>query len=203
MRKFMKTTVPTDGYGQVKKVGDRWIVHLEPMVDGNATVCYECVVDAEPDIAVLTGELAEWKAYIAGKELEIKKMVKIKELEEYDKSVAVNSFAIKMNGEKLTDYWLDRDLRSSLKDDVETAAEYGDTYNFDVRELGITLPLNCNKFLAALKELRVYAYTAFNVTSRHRAAINALTTVADVEAYDFTQGYPLKKEFNVEDLSDD
>lgn len=118
----------------------------------------------------------------------------------YDCSDAVNSFVITKNGIKVTDYWISRDLRTSLEGDVTAAASVGDTYKFDIRELGITLELNCRKFLEALSMLRRYAYTAYNVTSTHEAAINALTNVEDVEGYDFTHGYPEKLIFEITDL---
>lgn len=133
-------------------------------------------------------------------ELTTAKQKKLQELTVYDKSKAVDNFIINRGGVKLIDYWINRDLRTSLKDDVETAAKIGETYDFDVRELGITLTLNCEKFLAALETLRVYAYTTFNTTSRHMAAINALQTVEAVDAYDFTQGYPPHLTFNIEEL---
>lgn len=125
---------------------------------------------------------------------------KIAELIEYDSSPAVNSFEIRNHGMKLTDYWLDRDLRTSLEGDVRAASKIGDTYRFDVRELGITLTLSCEKFLEALDSLRQYAYTAYNVTSQHMAAINALTTKEAVESYYFTTGFPQQLVFNAEDL---
>lgn len=201
MKRFIKTIVPTEGYEEVKKIGNKWLVHLEPQVDGEATTCYEIMVNEQPVIATLTADLQEWKTYMAGRELEIKKMVKLQELTAYDKSKAVDNFIINRGGVKLIDYWIGRNLRSSLKDDVQAATKMGETYDFDVRELGITLTLNCEKFLAALDTLRVYAYTTFNTTSRHMAAINALQTVEAVDAYDFTQNYPPQLTFNLEDLT--
>ena len=73
-------------------------------------------------------------------------------------------------------------------------------YVFDIREMGVSLSLDCQKFLDALTTLREYAYTAYNATSRHLAAIDALGTKEAVESYDFTTGYPSKLEFNLEDL---
>ncbi len=97
--------------------------------------------------------------------------------------------------------WLTRDLRTSLEGDVLAASAISDTYTFDIREIGISLELNCNKFLAALAVLRRYAYKAFNVTSSHLVAINNLGTVQEVEAYDFTTDYPERLIFSVEELS--
>lgn len=133
--------------------------------------------------------------------LERAKQEKIDALLEYDSSDAVNSFELRQGGVKMTDYWLPRDLRTSLDGDVRACQASGHaTYNFDIRELGVTLPLDCAKFLAALTTLREYAYTAYNVTSQHMAAIGRLATVGEVEAYDYTVGYPPKLTFNVEDL---
>lgn len=200
MRNFIKTPVPTEGYQEVKQVGKIYVVHLEGVADGEITTCYECMTDSEPNLAELTQELQEYKAYRAERDLATAKKIKIAELMKYDSSPAVNSFEIRNHGMKLTDYWLDRDLRTSLEGDVRAASKIGDTYHFDVRELGITLTLSCEKFLEALDALRQYAYTAYNVTSQHMAAINALTTKKEVEEYDFTTGFPQQLVFNAEDL---
>lgn len=202
MRTFIKTVVPTEGYMEVKKVGDRYVVHLDPVSnpDDGSTTCYECMTDSEPDMAQLRDDLAEYKVHMAGVELALAKKEKIKALDAYDKSDAVNAFAITKQGVKVTDYWLPRDLRTSLEGDVLAASVIGDTYIFDIRELGISLELNCNKFLAALAVLRRYAYKAFNVTSSHLVAINNLGTIQEVEAYDFTTDYPEKLTFDITEL---
>ena len=205
MRRFIKTVVPVEGYEEVKKVGNSYVVHMEPVSpngdDSDTVECYETMTDDEPDMAALTEELRQWKHYICERELDAAKSERIKALLDYDTSTAVNSFEIRRDGVKLTDYWIPRDLRTSLEGDVMAASAVGDTYDFDIREMGITLSLDCNKFLAALNVLRQYAYTCYNVTSRHMAAINALQTVAEVEQYDFTVGYPPEKlVFNIEDL---
>ena len=201
MKRFVKTTVPSDGYKEVQQIGDRYLVHMEGVQDGDATTCYECMTDSEPDIAELTAELQTWKAYVAERELAVVKMVKKQELMEYDSSSAVNSFEIRRGGEKLTDYWLPRDLRTSLDGDVRACMAQGHSvYVFDIREMDVSLSLDCQKFLDALTTLREYAYTAYNVTSKHLAAIDALGTKEAVESYDFTTGYPSKLEFNLEDL---
>jgi hypothetical protein len=203
MRTFIKTVVPTEGYTEVKKVGEHYVVHLDPVnnPDDDSTTCYECITDDEPDISLLSADLEEFKAHMADVELSLAKKEKIKALEAYDKSSAVNSFTITKQGLKVTDYWLPRDLRTSLEGDVLAASAISDTYTFDIREIGISLELNCNKFLAALAVLRRYAYKAFNVTSSHLVAINNLGTVQEVEAYDFTTDYPERLIFSVEELS--
>jgi hypothetical protein len=115
-------------------------------------------------------------------------------------STAVNSFTITKNGELVTDYWIPRDIRTSLEGDVMAASSIGDTYKFDIREMGITLELNCNKFLEALSILRQYAYTAYNRTSEHMANVNNLASIEEVSQYDITTGYPEKLTFDIDSL---
>jgi hypothetical protein len=43
----------------------------------------------------------------------------------------------------------------------------------------------------------MYAVTCAGVTAQHKAAVNALTTVEEVEGYDFERLYPEKLIFNV------
>lgn len=202
MRQFIKTVVATEDYQEVKRLGDKYVVHQEPVEDkeSGTTACWETMTDAEPDMAVLAEELAAWKSHLADVELRIAKQQKIAEIAAYDMSSAVNSFEIQNNGVKVTDYWIGRDLRTSLEGDVLAAESVGSTYKFDIREMGVTLELDCAKFLAALAVLRRYAYTAYNVTSQHIANVNALTSVVEVEAYDYTEGYPEKLVFDIAEL---
>lgn len=201
MRRFVKTTVPADGYEEIRKVGERYIVHMEPVSNGDGSVtCYECMTNDEPDMEVLARDLEIYKEYINQIELKIAKSEKCKEIQDYDISDNVNSFEIRRGGEKFTDYWIDRDLRTSLEGDVKACKEISDTYKFDIREFGVTLELDCDKFLTALISLRQYAYTAYNVTSQHLSNVNNLTTVEEVQNYDYTQDYPQKLIFNIEDL---
>lgn len=94
MRRFVKTTVPSDEYQEVQQVGDRYLVHMEGVQVGDAITCYECMTDNEPDLVQLSEDLQEYKAYIDAKELEVAKREKIVALMAYDSSDAVNSFTI-------------------------------------------------------------------------------------------------------------
>lgn len=200
MTQFMKVSVPAEGYAEVSRIGNLYVVHLDGVQNGSMIDCYECTTEDTPNIDRLQNDLVDWKNYIAGKDLKFVKEAKCKDLLKYDSSNAINSFEIRRGGIKVTDYWLDRDLRTSLEGDVTACSKVKNTYNFDIRELGITLELDCQKFLDALGVLRQYAYTAYNVTSQHLATINQLTSVQDVQNYNFTTGYPEKLVFDLEDL---
>ena len=112
---------------------------------------------------------------------------KIAELEAYDAS-EVNSFSV--NGK---DMWLDHDLRQQLRISLDALSQAGRenvTKWFDGVEY--TYPIDVWYYMLGLVE--VYASDALNVTESHKAAINALESIEDVEAYQFT-GYTEKLAF--------
>ena len=113
---------------------------------------------------------------------------KIAELEAYNKSDAVDSFTI--NGKTM---WLDHDLRQQLRISLDALSQAGRenvTKWFDGLEY--TYPIDVWYYM--LGQVEVYAADALNVTESHKAAINALDDIEDVEAYEFT-GYPEKLSF--------
>ena len=114
---------------------------------------------------------------------------KIAKLEAYDSSDAVNSFTIDGNP-----MWLTVDERQQIATQISANEAVGRTEM--TRWFGgqsFTFPLTSWKQM--LVALEVYAGDALNVTEGHRAAINALTSVSNVEAYQFEQGYPEKLSF--------
>jgi hypothetical protein len=117
------------------------------------------------------------------------KSAKIAELEAYDASDAVNSFSV--NGKTI---WLDAQTRQQLRislDAMQQAGRENVTKWFDGEKY--SYPIDVWYYMLGLVE--VYASDALNVTESHKAAINALTSVSDVEAYDYTVGYPDKLSF--------
>jgi hypothetical protein len=117
------------------------------------------------------------------------KNAKITELEAYDASDAVNSFSV--NGKQM---WLDAQTRQQLRislDAMQQAGRENVTKWFDEEQY--TYPIDVWYYMLGLVE--VYASDALNVTEAHKAAINALDDIEDVEAYDYTVGYPDKLSF--------
>ena len=113
---------------------------------------------------------------------------KIAELEAYNKSEAVDSFTI--NGKVI---WLDHDLRQQLRISLDAMQQAGrETVTKWFDGLEYTYPIDVWYYMLGLVE--VYASDALNVTESHKAAIHALESVEDVEAYQFT-GYPEKLSF--------
>ena len=108
------------------------------------------------------------------------KSSKIAELEAYNKSDAVDSFTI--NGKVM---WLDHDLRQQQAG-RETVTKWFDGLEY-------TYPIDVWYYMLGLVE--VYASDALNVTEAHKAAINAKTTVKQVNSYNFKKNYPEKLVF--------
>lgn len=117
--------------------------------------------------------------------LERAKVEKIDDLRTYDSSPAVNSFSL--FGE---DMWIAPDERSNYMLTLQGAKRLGiETITF----LGHNVPVD--DALNMLDAINVYAMQCVSVTDAHMKAINKLTTVEEVEAYDFTVGYPEKLVF--------
>lgn len=118
---------------------------------------------------------------------------KLDEITAYDSSAAVNGFTI--DG---TEMWLDKATRVGLVNSVNaTEIIGGTTITLWYGSLSFELPLAlARQMLAALE---VYALECFNVTARHKAAVEALMESAEnadvIEAFDITEGYPAKPQF--------
>lgn len=121
--------------------------------------------------------------------LERAKQEKLAELDSYDSSEAVNSFTL---GNQTM--WLTRDERTQIDESINAYKKKGETYMTKYfGGMPYTFPLTLWETM--LNELIVYASEALNVTEAHKAAINALESVEEVEAYDFTISYPEKLSF--------
>lgn len=122
---------------------------------------------------------------------------KLRDLESYDNSSEVNDCIIVYQGNELH-YWANKTERDALKGALRDCMVLGRTeYRLDLREKGISITLPCELLLQMLAALEVYAIDCYNKTTDHRFAINALTTLEEVEAYDFKVGYPEKLRFEV------
>ena len=114
-----------------------------------------------------------------------------REITAHDTSSAVNGF--KLNG--LT-VWLDKDTRMGLMNSTTIAKNMGQETT-TVWFGGISMTIPCDTAIQMLSALEMYALECFNVTAEHKAAVAAMTSIDDVVAYDYTQGYPTQLEINV------
>ena len=120
---------------------------------------------------------------------EAKEML-IAEITAYDKSPSVNSFLLN-NKQR----WLDVDLRRSLSYSTTILKEDGEK-TVDIWFDTECETMNIDNALYMLKELEVYAKQTNNVTHQHKAEVMSLTSIAEVESYDITKGYPDKLVFS-------
>lgn len=119
------------------------------------------------------------------------KSLKISQITEYDQSDAVNQFLL--GGKRM---WLDKDTRVGLVNSItieQTAGKETTVLWHDAMKYVIPIPLA----LQMLAALELYALDSYNATQEHIAAVKALTTKEEVEAYDYTSGYPEKLVFNL------
>lgn len=126
-----------------------------------------------------------------GMTVEEAKEMLIAEITDYDTSSSVNGFML--NGLLV---WLDKATRVGLMNSTTIAKAAGQ----EATTLwlgGLKLVVDCDKAIQLLSALEMYALECFNVTASHKAAVNELTTIEEVEAYDYKKGYPKMLEMSV------
>lgn len=121
--------------------------------------------------------------------LERAKVAKINAIEVYDKSDSVNSFTL--GGQKM---WLTVSERQQIDEQLEAHKKYGRT-EMTRYFCGVPFTFTLEQWEQMLTKLLIYAGDALNVTESHKAAVMAMESVEDVEAFDITQGYPKKLVF--------
>jgi len=139
-----------------------------------------------PTVAQLTEwGFVEYVPPVHERTLEEAKREKIEELEDYDSSTAVNEFFLNNEG-----MWFEPAKRDNYLNSLQSAKRLGQT---TVPFLGQTLSID--DAITMIDSVNLYAMQCVGVTDTHRANIEALQSIADVDAYDFTVGYPQKVSF--------
>ena len=116
--------------------------------------------------------------------LSLCKKVKVAEVDRYDKSKNVNGFYI---GD--IHAWLDKATRVGLANSIAIEKASG-KIETTLYLNGTALTISIEKAQQMLSSLELYALDCYRKTEEHKATINALTTIEEVENYDCTQGYP-------------
>lgn len=121
--------------------------------------------------------------------LDFAKQAKIDEINMYDKSLAVESFSI--NG---IDVWLDKATRAGLKLRFESEIALNkEMTTLWYEDKSFTLPLNAA--IQMLYALEVYASECYDNTHYHISNVKKMTSIDEINLYDYTTGYPDKLEF--------
>ena len=124
--------------------------------------------------------------------VEAAKNKKLREIRAYDSSDSVNEFYLV--GQPM---WLDAQTRQTLRISIDSYTNMG--YEQVTKWFGgqrFTFPTAA--WTEMLNALEVYAAEALNVTELHKAEVNSLNNVEDIEAYDITAGYPEKLNLTTE-----
>lgn len=191
---FIKTIIPEAAFRKQYELGSLMIYHIGEVLNKElgAYECYEC------SMAVSSFDEEEVKnafdEYIQGIEkikLQQAKQDKLQEIDTYDLSSAVNGFML--NGLLV---WLDKATRVGLMNSTTIAKAAGQKTT-TLWLGGLKLVVDCDKAIQLLSALEMYALECFNVTASHKAAVNELTTIEEVEAYDYKSGYPKMLEMSV------
>lgn len=128
---------------------------------------------------------------VSGNALKAAKKAVVAEIVAYDASPAVNGFVL--NGSLV---WLDKATRVGLMNSTNIAKATGSA-NTTLWLGGERMVVPCDKAIQLLSALEMYALGCFNVTASHKAAVEAMTTLDEVLAYDYTQGYPERLKMEV------
>ena len=174
-------------YGESIMLGKTWYIggkrldtpHDDVPEDFEETeIPHESIAD-EP---ALTDEMK-------AQELEYAKREKIREIEDYDESDAVNSFVI--GGVRM---WLSFDERTRIRSSIGAYRNEGKktmTKWFGGKEFTFDL----DTWQGMLDKLSVYASEALNVTEGHKAEVEAMTDIDLVRGFDVEAGYPERLRF--------
>lgn len=180
-------------YGEIIMLGKTWYIggkrldtpHDDVPEDFEETeIPHESLTDglqgpAEP---VLSDEMQM-------QELAYAKMEKIMEIDDYDQSDSVNSFVI--GGVSM---WLTFDERTRIRSSIDAYRNGGKetmTKWFGGKEFTFDL----DTWQIMLDKLSIYASESLNVTEAHKAEVEAMDNIEEVNAFDVKEGYPEKLTF--------
>ena len=191
---FIKTFIPQGDFREKYEHGGMMVRHLAAVLDEKmgAYECYECTVPiGEYDEGEIQKAFAEFSVKMDALKLKQAKVDKIAEIAAYDTSDKVNGFVL--NGLLV---WLDKATRVGLMNST-TIAKAAGKQTTTLWLGGLKLVIDCDKAIQLLSALEMYALECFNVTASHKQAVSELTTIEEVEAYDYKAGYPKMLEMSI------
>ena len=191
---FIKTFIPQGDFREKYEHGGMMVRHLAAVLDEKmgAYECYECTVPiGEYDEGEIQKAFVEFSVKMDALKLKQAKVDKIAEIAAYDTSSSVNGFML--NGLLV---WLDKATRVGLMNST-TIAKAAGKQTTTLWLGGLKLVVDCDKAIQLLSALEMYALECFNVTASHKQAVSELTTIEEVEAYDYKAGYPKMLEMSI------
>lgn len=193
MTNFVYTVIPASEYKDKNEVGNRTIFHFNPVEEGDIITCIECSVNTEDaNEQQIKNDLNTFINQSNIKKNNRKILNVISKINEYDKSNQVNGVTI--NGMYT---WFDKATRVGLRNSTNVLKKLGnETTSLWVNNKEITI--KCDQLIDMLDKLEVYALNCFDITSKHKRNVYQLSTIEEIENYDYTSGYPEKLTFTYE-----
>ena len=193
MTNFVYTVIPASEYNDKHEVGNRTIFHFNPVEEGDIITCIECSVNTEDaNEEQIKNDLNTFINQSNIKRNNRKILNVISKINEYDKSSQVNCVTI--NGMHT---WFDKATRVGLRNSTNVLKKLGnETTSLWVNNKEITI--KCDQLTDMLDKLEVYALNCFDITSKHKRNVYQLSTIEEIENYDYTSGYPEKLTFTYE-----
>lgn len=199
---FIKTSIPESQYKQRYNLGNIIVYHIGTTFNNeqNTYECYECTLPTSIfDEDVIKSAFSEFIAKINAIQLKQAKADKIAEIAAYDTSSSVNGFIL--NGMLIPWSKDDHnspnvDKRMGLRQNIADKIALGEE-NISIWLKGMSFTMPCAQAEVLMRSIENYAYECFNVTASHKVAVSELTTIEEVEAYDYKAGYPKMLEMSV------
>jgi len=113
--------------------------------------------------------------------------IRLQELAEYDSSPEVNEFYVND-----IPMWYNNMERVSIDYLLHIEENNGQTTTDLYDKNGNKFTVNIDIAIAMLAQVELYAKDCYDVTTQHRADLNALTNIDDILAYDIKTNYPEK-----------
>jgi hypothetical protein len=123
--------------------------------------------------------------------LEEVKEAKIGDIQNYDLSDSVNAFYVND-----TPAWFDKETRSNFRGSLSDAELLGET-NVSVPINGSVYTIPVQQAKLFLAQIQRYADACTIATATHIGNVQGLDSIAEVDAYDYTGGYPEKLRFTL------
>ena len=159
------------------------------IVERPKSLCYEGKTYIPPtdEILIKAGyEIKEQEITLEDVLLDV-----IEQIEKYNVSENVDRFYV--NDMPM---WLNRELRNSLMSRFNAEKAKGiEITNIWYEGMNIVLPVD--NAIGMLLELEIYASQCFDNTHKHLFNVNNLTTIDELQNYDYTLGYPEKLNFTI------
>ena len=193
MTNFVYTVIPVSEYKDKHEVGNRTIFRFNPVEEGDIITCIECSVNTEDaNEEQIKNDLNTFINQSNIKKNNRKILNVISKINQYDKSSQVNCVTI--NG---IHTWFDKATRVGLRNSTNVLKKLGnETTSLWVNNKEITI--KCDQLTDMLDKLEVYALNCFDITSKHKRNVYQLSTIEEIENYDYTSGYPEKLTFTYE-----